>query len=54
MKEFKEIAKELNLLISKSSDYHGPVVKPEVKLGTGICNNIISDEEDTILNTLLN
>lgn len=53
MKEFKEIAKELNLLISKGSDYHGPAVKPETELGTGNNNNIVSDEEDIILNNLL-
>lgn len=54
MKEFREIAKELNLLISKGSDYHGPIVKPETELGTGNNNNIVSNEEDIILNNLLN
>ena len=53
MKEFKEIAKNLNLLISKGSDYHGPITKPETKLGTGKNNNIVSDDEYTILNNLL-
>lgn len=53
MKEFKEIAKNLNLLISKGSDYHGPITKPETKLGTGNNNNIVSDDEYTILNNLL-
>lgn len=53
MKEFKEIAQNLNLLISKGSDYHGPITKPETKLGTGKNNNIVSDDEYTILNNLL-
>ena len=53
MKEFKEIAKNLNLLISKGSDYHGPITKPETKLGTGNNYNIVSDDEYTILNNLL-
>ena len=53
MKEFKEIAKNFNLLISKGSDYHGPITKPETKLGTGNNYNIVSDDEYTILNNLL-
>ena len=32
-KRYKEIAKKYNLLISGGSDYHGPNVKPNVKLG---------------------
>lgn len=32
-KRYKEISKKYNLLISGGSDYHGPSVKPNVKLG---------------------
>lgn len=54
MELFKKIAKENNLLISKGSDYHGPITKPNIELGTGINNNIVSKEEDEILESLLN
>ena len=53
MKLFRQIAKENNLLISKGSDYHGPITKPDIELGTGINNNIVNDEEDEILNKIL-
>lgn len=53
MLAFKNLAKSLNLIITKGSDYHGPIVKPDIKLGTGINGNIISNEEDIILETLL-
>lgn len=53
MKKFKQIAKELNLLITKGSDYHGPIVKPKVQLGTGIDNNIILQDDRTIIDNLL-
>ena len=32
-KRYLNVAKKYNLLISAGSDYHGPVVKPKVKLG---------------------
>lgn len=32
-KRYMEIAKKYNLLTSAGSDYHGPIVKPKVKLG---------------------
>lgn len=35
MEYYLEIANRFNLLISGGSDYHGPVVKPDIKLGTG-------------------
>lgn len=44
MIEFKKIAGELDLLISKGSDYHGPKVKKDIDLGTGIGGNILIDE----------
>ena len=53
MDEFNKIAKELNLIITKGSDYHGPIVKPLIELGTGINNNIVLDNEDVILDNLL-
>lgn len=36
---YKEVANKYNLLISGGSDYHGPLIKPNVKLGTGTNNN---------------
>lgn len=37
---YKRIAEEYNLLISGGSDFHGPLVKPEVELGYGVNNNL--------------
>ena len=54
MHTFKALAKKLNLLVTKGSDYHGPIIKPETELGTGKNENIVSDEEDEILEKLLN
>lgn len=31
--KYLKLAKELNLLISGGSDYHGPIVKPDIELG---------------------
>ena len=53
MKLFREIAQENNLLITKGSDYHGPITKPNIQLGEGINGNIINDEEDEILEKIL-
>jgi len=53
MHDFRKMADELGLLVSKGSDYHGPIVKPGIFLGTGIENNIVNDEEDEIINKLL-
>lgn len=54
MKRFKQIAKDLDLLITKGSDYHGPIVKPKIQLGTGTDYNIVSQDDDVILEKLLN
>ena len=40
IEKYLKIASELNLLISGGSDYHGPSVKPNVELGSGINNNL--------------
>ena len=53
MAKFKKIAKDLNLIITKGSDFHGLVVKPGIELGTGKNNNIVSNEEKEILDNLL-
>lgn len=52
MKKFKEIAKQLSLLITKGSDYHGPATKPGVELGTGINGNIVSEDDEEIIEKL--
>lgn len=38
MKMYSKIANEYNLLTSGGSDYHGPIVKPNIELGTGKSN----------------
>ncbi len=45
MVAFRKIASELNLLVSKGSDYHGPKVKSTIELGTGINGNIAISKE---------
>lgn len=37
---YKNIALEYDLFISGGTDYHGPIVKPSIELGTGKDNNI--------------
>lgn len=54
MKQFSQMAKELDLIITKGSDYHGPIVKPDIELGTGINNNIVLDNESELLEDVLN
>lgn len=53
MKKYKKIALKYHLLITKGSDYHGPIIKSNVHLGTGINENIITSEDDTILSELI-
>lgn len=53
MRKFKEIAEQFNLLITKGSDYHGPVTKPEIEVGTGRNGNIVSDNDKHIIEKLL-
>ena len=38
--EFLNIANAYDLLISGGTDYHGPVNKPDIKLGSGENNNV--------------
>lgn len=53
MKRFREIAEQFNLIVTKGSDYHGPVVKPDIEIGTGINGNIVSDCDKDIVEKLL-
>lgn len=39
-KLYLDIANKYNLLISGGSDYHGPITKPNIELGTGKNNNL--------------
>ena len=48
----KELVNDLGLLYSVGSDYHGPLVRPDVKLGSGINNNL-NFENATILSKIL-
>jgi hypothetical protein len=39
-KYYVELAKELELLPTGGSDFHGPSVKPDIELGTGRGGNV--------------
>lgn len=39
-KDLNELTKKLSLCQSVGSDFHGPICKPKIKLGTGINNNL--------------
>ena len=39
-RKYLKMAKDLDLLVSGGSDYHGKTVKPEIELGTGKNNNL--------------
>ena len=47
-----DIVNEYNLLYSVGSDYHGPVVTPNIELGFGTDNNLCKNEA-SILNEIL-
>jgi predicted metal-dependent phosphoesterase TrpH len=49
---FINISKKLNLLTSGGSDYHGPITKPDIQIGSGKNNNL-NINNLTILNELL-
>lgn len=53
MIKFHNIAKEYNLLITKGSDFHGPIIKPDTELGTGKNNNIVIKDENKTLDNIL-
>jgi len=40
VEKYYQLAKYFNLLISGGTDFHGPNTKPNIKLGSGINNNI--------------
>ncbi len=42
---YKKIAKDFNLITTGGTDYHGPEVKPNIKLGTGIEGNVSLSKE---------
>ena len=46
------MAEQLGLMISCGSDFHGPEVKKDIKLGFGLNGNLPTDNEE-IVNTLL-
>lgn len=53
MDKFIKIAKQLNLVVTKGTDYHGPNVKPNIELATGINGNLVIENEDEILENVL-
>lgn len=42
---YKELAKELNLITTGGTDFHGEEVKPNIELGSGINGNVKVTEE---------
>lgn len=46
---YLELAKELDLMISGGTDYHGFEVKPDIELGSGRNNNTILEESQLTL-----
>ena len=55
MSKYVEIANKHNLLITKGSDYHGPVTKPDILLGRGLNENLVGCcNEDIIIEQLFN
>ena len=50
---YKELAKEFNLITTGGTDYHGPEVKPNIELGTGIENNVNLTKKDITLIDLI-
>lgn len=50
---YKELAKEFNLITTGGTDYHGPEVKPNIELGTGINNNVGLEIKDITLTDLV-
>ena len=51
---YKELASEFNLLTTGGTDYHGPEVKPNIELGTGIDDNVnISDKDITLIDSVV-
>jgi len=49
---YKTMANELGLMVSCGSDFHGPEVKKDIKLGFGLCGNLPTDNEE-IVNPIL-
>lgn len=50
---YKELAKEFNLITTGGTDYHGPEVKPDIELGTGINENVNVMETDISLPSIV-
>ncbi|MBO7133947.1 MAG: PHP domain-containing protein [Bacteroidales bacterium] len=45
---YVKMAKELGLMISCGSDFHGPEIKSNIKLGQGINGNLPTDNEEIV------
>ena len=43
IEKLRKIAKNNNLLVTAGSDFHGPISTPDVEIGTGRNNNIVTD-----------
>lgn len=50
---YKKLANEFNLITTGGTDYHGPEVKPNIDLGTGINNNVCLESKDITLTELI-
>jgi len=47
-----QVTNDLKLFQSLGSDFHGPIIKPEIQIGSGINNNLIN-KDATIITKLL-
>jgi predicted metal-dependent phosphoesterase TrpH len=52
-KYYMELAKEFNLITTAGTDYHGPEVKPNIELGTGIKGNVSIEENYITLTDII-
>lgn len=50
VKMLKEIAKNNEMIVTAGSDFHGPISTPNVQIGRGRENNIISDIPNLLMN----
>lgn len=52
-KYYKELAQEFNLITTAGTDYHGPEVKPNIELGTGINGNVSMEENSITITDII-
>ncbi len=53
MQKYCKLAQKYDLIITQGSDYHGPIIKPQIEMGIGINRNIINNMEKEIEKDIL-